>query len=301
MMQYPKISIVTPSFNQAHFLEATIKSILGQNYPNLEYIIIDGGSTDGSVEIIKKYSSQLSYWVSEKDNGQSHAINKGLEKCTGVIFNWINSDDLLVEGALLRIANEYIHYQFDMLAGVVEDFDDKSNYTAKVKNENLSPENMLMQENGIKFHQPGVWLITEKVKTIGGINENFHYCFDWHLLIRYLINYNNVRYTDDCLVRFRLHQASKTMSQPLKFTKDTIDIAKELMDLPYFSGINSRIYNWLRYKQWYLKLQVISESKQNLVVKILLIIINIPVDPMRRISRYTAGTIRNLIQGKHDH
>jgi len=93
-MDYPKISIVTPSFNQAEYLEQTIRSVLDQNYPNLEYVIIDGGSTDGSVEIIKKYAHQLTYWVSEKDAGQYDAINKGFSHTTGDIMGWINSSDI---------------------------------------------------------------------------------------------------------------------------------------------------------------------------------------------------------------
>lgn len=93
-MDYPKISIVTPSFNQAEFLEQTIRSVLDQNYPNLEYVVIDGGSTDGSVDIIKKYADRLTYWVSEKDKGQYDAINKGFSHTTGGIMGWINSSDI---------------------------------------------------------------------------------------------------------------------------------------------------------------------------------------------------------------
>lgn len=93
---WPKISIVTPSFNQGQYIEETIRSILLQGYPNLEYIVIDGGSTDGAVDVIRKYEKWLTYWVSEPDKGQADAINKGLERCTGEIFNWINSDDILL-------------------------------------------------------------------------------------------------------------------------------------------------------------------------------------------------------------
>src|SRR5665213_810473 len=103
-MTYPKISIITPSYNQADYLEQTIWSVLDQNYPNLEYIIIDGGSSDGSVEIIKKYSDRLTYWVSEKDEGLYHAIQKGFEKSTGAIMGWLNSDDMLHRNSLFSIA-----------------------------------------------------------------------------------------------------------------------------------------------------------------------------------------------------
>ncbi|WP_017314698.1 glycosyltransferase family 2 protein [Mastigocladopsis repens] len=98
--EYPRISIVTPNYNYGHFLEETIRSVLLQGYPNLEYIIIDGGSTDNSVEIIKKYEKWLSFWVSEKDSGQANAINKGIDLATGTWFNWLNSDDILLPTCL---------------------------------------------------------------------------------------------------------------------------------------------------------------------------------------------------------
>lgn len=105
---WPRVTIVTPSYNQAQFVEEAIRSVLLQGYPNLEYTVIDGGSTDGSVEIIKKYEKWLTYWVSEPDRGQSHAINKGFEKASGVIYGWLNSDDYLLKDALKSVARAYL-------------------------------------------------------------------------------------------------------------------------------------------------------------------------------------------------
>ena len=106
-MNHPKISIVTPSYNQGQYLEDTILSVLGQGYPNLEYLIYDAASSDNSVTIIKKYESQLSYWVSKKDKGQAAAINNGFAKATGEILMWLNSDDILMPNVLHFIAAEY--------------------------------------------------------------------------------------------------------------------------------------------------------------------------------------------------
>ncbi|MEB3274148.1 MAG: glycosyltransferase family 2 protein, partial [Prochlorothrix sp.] len=105
--EWPKISIVTPSYNQGQFIEETIRSVLLQGYPNLEYIVVDGGSTDNSIEVIRKYEPWLTYWVSEPDRGQSDAINKGFSYSTGKILGWLNSDDLIVDLALVKLASVY--------------------------------------------------------------------------------------------------------------------------------------------------------------------------------------------------
>src|SRR5688572_13335615 len=115
---WPKISIVTPSFNQGKYIEETIRSVIMQGYPNLEYFVIDGGSTDNSAEIIKKYEKDLAYWVSEKDNGQTHAINKGLARATGDIIAYVNSDDLYMPYTFKLVAELFAQHKLHWLTGI---------------------------------------------------------------------------------------------------------------------------------------------------------------------------------------
>jgi glycosyltransferase involved in cell wall biosynthesis len=222
---WPKISIVTPSFNQGQFLEETIRSVLLQNYPNLEYIIIDGGSTDNSVDIIKKYDQWLSYWISEKDNGQAHAINKGLERCTGEIFNWINSDDYLTAGALKIIAENIEN--FDAVAGAVINFDNISEEV--IQSAELSVKKMIKGDVTVIYQQPGTWVRTDKLKRLGGLNEDFHFCFDWFMLIGYLNRYPKISYVTNALVKFRLHNESKTVKYGSEFRREILLISHKLM------------------------------------------------------------------------
>ena len=119
MVDLPRITIITPSYNQGEFIEQTIESILSQGYPDLEYIVMDGGSTDETVNILEKYEGQL-YWVSEKDRGQAHAINKGWHRATGDIYAWLNADDLLNPGALTKVAREFSDPKTHWLCGAAD-------------------------------------------------------------------------------------------------------------------------------------------------------------------------------------
>jgi glycosyltransferase involved in cell wall biosynthesis len=232
-MEYPKISIVTPSFNQADYLEETILSILNQNYPNLEYIIIDGGSTDSSIGIIKKYENQLKYWVSEADKGQADAINKGLLHCTGVIFNWINSDDILAENALKTIAELY---EPDItIAGKVFNF-----YPANPKlndftqNKNLTYKAFLSLKS--TYHQPGIWVNLDNTK-IFGLKSESHYYFDFFFYVNYLKKNYKIKYTDKVLANFRVHAESKTSLIQDKSKEEIIGFYENL----YFTENNKSI------------------------------------------------------------
>jgi glycosyltransferase involved in cell wall biosynthesis len=206
----PKISIVTPSFNQSHFLEETIESVLEQTYPNLEYIVIDGGSTDSSVEIIKRHEKWLHYWVSEPDRGQSHALNKGFSRSTGDLLAWLNSDDLYAEGALHRIAEKYKEYPDHIIAGSVLSFNDVTKEASVMKPMNITFENVVkFWEEKFVCYQPGVFFPRQSFEKVGGLNEAYHYVMDYDLWSR-LLQQGSVSYIDNIVAKFRLHGASKT-------------------------------------------------------------------------------------------
>lgn len=216
---WPKITVVTPSFNQGEFIEETIKSVLGQNYPNLEYIIIDGGSTDDSVKIIEKYEKQLHYFVSEKDQGQSSAINKGFAHGTGEILAWLNSDDQFAPGALMAMAIAFqLNPEADLVAGVAQVFK-----KGKVIERHLTccPDGPLNFNElldiesrwtaGQFFYQPEVFF-TRKIwqKSGGYVDENLHFSMDYDLWVRFAIHGAKLHVIGTQIALFRVHENQKT-------------------------------------------------------------------------------------------
>ncbi|MHC4950877.1 MAG: glycosyltransferase family 2 protein [Planctomycetota bacterium] len=203
----PKISIVTPSYNQARFLEATIQSVLAQDYPNIEYIVIDGGSTDGSVDIIKKYADKISYWVSEPDRGQSHAINKGFAKATGDIFYWINSDDLMTPSAV-KIAMAYLLSNSDigMLFGDRVTVDAKGNVLSVMELPSFSKKWM---KYNLNIPQETAFFRRELFYKVDGLDENLHNCMDFDLWIRFN-KIGNLYHIPFILGMYKAHQDTKS-------------------------------------------------------------------------------------------
>ena len=211
MATLPRITVVTPSYNQACYLEETIESVLTQKYPNLEYIVIDGGSTDGSVEIIRNYSDKMKYWISEPDQGQSHAINKGFTQATGDILCWLNSDDVFLPGALACVGEQFQRRpQVDMLMG----------YTVFVSAEkriqrcvyNLMRLHMLAKYGVIAFSQQSMFWRRELLERVGCLDESLHACMDVDLWIRFLKASAKVRRINRYLAAWRLHSACKSVA-----------------------------------------------------------------------------------------
>jgi glycosyltransferase involved in cell wall biosynthesis len=213
--EYPRISIVTPSYNQGEFIEETIRSVLLQGYPNLEYIIIDGGSTDNSVEVIKKYEPWLTYWVSQPDRGQTDAIQQGFNRITGVVWNWLNSDDLLEPNALQRIANAYhSNNSATVYAGELTVFGEGFSYLHPKCFQDLSELACVWERWSTP--QAAMYLSSNACHQVNGLNILLNFAMDYDLYLRLALLPNfNVQTINESIVRFRLHSLCKTSNQSL--------------------------------------------------------------------------------------
>ena len=223
---WPKISIVTPSFNQVDYLEETIRSILLQGYPNLEYLVMDGGSTDGSREIIHKYRQWLTHWVSEPDNGQSSAINKGLRCITGEVFNWINSDDALQPHALKTVAEAFrLNPDRLMAGGVLYRYEDARGEQV-LQQDNVELRQMVeFWNNTASFHQPGIFIPMHLMKQAGLLDEGLDYAFDYDLFCR-LLSFAKVDYVKQPVAMYRIHPTSKSESKGHQFLPEVYAVSK---------------------------------------------------------------------------
>lgn len=207
MHNLPRISIVTPSYNQAQFLERTINSVFDQNYPNLEYIIMDGGSTDGSVEIIEKYAEKLTSWESQPDKGQSEAVAKGISRSTGDILAYLNSDDLLLPGALACIASLLDPGQAQWAVGWQKIIDDRDRVIARRP---LFPFTVSdIWYNNYLVPQECTFFTRSMYQRIGGFDASYHYAMDMHAWMRMASLSQPIR-IEQYVGCFRVHSAQKT-------------------------------------------------------------------------------------------
>ncbi len=206
-LPWPQITIITPSYNQSQYIEETILSVLMQGYPNLEYIIIDGGSTDGSVEIIKKYASYLSYWESEPDRGQSHAINKGWKRATGEIITYLNSDDTYCSGVLEKVAIFFKNNpDISMVYGDSLHIDEQSRVFGKGSVKEFSIGEFLVNNF---IYQPSAFFRKEILECIGYLDESLHLTMDYDLWLRIALC-RRVEYLPEVLSNFRFYNNNKS-------------------------------------------------------------------------------------------
>lgn len=217
MTELPRVSIVTPSFNQAAFLKDTLRSVLTQDYPHIEYIVMDGGSTDGSVEIIRRYENRLAYWMSERDGGQADAINKGWRRATGDIVAYLNSDDTYEPGAV-RAAVEYLaqHPETDMVYGHCYQVNEHGERVGRL---NAIPVNIrtLLLRNAIM--QPTTFFRRHVLDRVGLLDLELGHAMDYDLWLRIALRHR-IDALNVPLANFRAHDESKSFAKPFVFIQD---------------------------------------------------------------------------------
>jgi glycosyltransferase involved in cell wall biosynthesis len=233
MSAQPLVTIITPSYNQGKFIQETIDSVLGQDYPHLEYIILDGGSTDNTVDILQACTDPRLNWMSEKDNGQSAAINKGLRRANGEYLTYINSDDLLLPGTVKLIVNHFEeHPEADMVYGYCQLIDASGSHLRLVK---TLPFDLQQAVLGSPPMQPGTFWRRDVTRRIGYMDENLHYLMDVDYCFRTALAGFNLQGIRSTLAKFRLHEASKGVNQKMGFWqewKPTLDKVYANADIP---------------------------------------------------------------------
>ncbi|MBI9062172.1 MAG: glycosyltransferase [Marinilabiliaceae bacterium] len=229
-----KISIITPSYNQGHFIEETIQSVINQGYQDMEYIIIDGDSTDNTVNIIEKYTDKITYWVSEPDHGQTNAINKGFKRATGDIVTWLNSDDVLVPGALHKVADQFENNkELVCLFGQQIDFNELG--------ETLIIKKVKHQREWLyttPYSQPSTFYKRKIFEDIGYLDESLHFSMDNDLFKRIVFYNYPILFVDDVYSKFRWHQDSKS-SNLMSLCREN----DKLILITFLESINTPISN----------------------------------------------------------
>jgi len=205
----PLVSVITPSFNQARFLEATIKSVLTQDYPRIEYIIVDGGSTDGSVDIIKKHASRLTRWISEKDSGQTEAINKGFEMANGDILAWLNSDDVYHPGAVGKAATFlYEHPSVGMVYSNADYIDEAGRVIGKFPA--AQTDYRRLRRGSVHIPQQTAFFRSQLWRDVGPLDPTFYFAMDYDLWTRISAK-SEIRFlSEQTWASFRIHGGGKT-------------------------------------------------------------------------------------------
>jgi glycosyltransferase involved in cell wall biosynthesis len=211
MTETPLVSIITPSFNQARYLEATIQSVLGQEYPRIEYIIVDGGSSDGSLEVIQKYASRLAWWVSEKDKGQTDAINKGFNRATGEILAWLNSDDTYQAGAVAQAVQYLVeHPETGLVYADCNFINEEGRVIGKF---HAAQTNLRRLRAGyVHIPQQTMFFRAQYWREVGPLDPTFYFAMDYDLWTRLAARAPFKYLAGKTWANFRLHTLGKTFA-----------------------------------------------------------------------------------------
>jgi glycosyltransferase involved in cell wall biosynthesis len=247
----PKVSIITPSFNQGQFLEASIQSVLEQDYPNLEYIIVDGGSKDNSVEIIKKYENRLAWWISEKDKGHADALNKGFSHATGEILAWLNSDDVYFPNTVSEAVSILTSQpEVGMVYGDANLIDDSGAPAGKFASKQTSYRQML--RGSVHVPQATTFFRADVWRQVGPLDLSLFFSFDYDLWVR-IAKISQVLYVPKRWAKFRIHEAGKTIINDDRCYPDMLRVL-EREGGSWFSVLRLRMitrklmYSWMPWK-----------------------------------------------------
>ncbi|MBC7382469.1 MAG: glycosyltransferase [Bacteroidia bacterium] len=241
-MSDPLVTIITPSFNQSQWLESTIQSVLAQTYPNIEYIVIDGGSTDGSQEIIKKYADKIAYWQTEPDGGQAQAINIGYRKSKGVLLAYLNADDLLEPTAVETIIRAYeVNPEFAVYYGKCKTIDAKGNILKAGESSQVHFRFLVKEGMLPNIFQPACFFNKIYLNENQFVDENYKYAFDYNLLLS-LSSKKSILFLNRDVASYRIHEDSKSNRFKIEAYKEKLAIQENFSKSDFF------LWKWKRLK-----------------------------------------------------
>jgi len=224
--KFPLVSIVTPSYNQSDYLDQTLQSVLNQDYPHIEYIVIDGGSTDGCIEIIDRYANQLAYWVSEPDEGQTDAINKGFKYAHGDILAWLNSDDLYRPGAVTEaVAYLRDHLEVGMVYGDADYIDDTGEVIGHFPA--VQTDYKRLRRGYVHIPQQATFFRARLWQMVGPLDPSFYFALDYDLWVR-IAALAPIRYYPRTWAAFRLHRDAKSLAEADRCWPEMIRVHERL-------------------------------------------------------------------------
>jgi glycosyltransferase involved in cell wall biosynthesis len=242
------VSIVTPNLNQGRYLEECILSVLNQDYPNIEHIVMDGGSKDGSLAILRKYQKHLAHWQSCRDGGQSDAIDKGFRKCTGDILAWLNADDYYLPGAISKAVDAFV--KNPEAVAVYGDYQLLFPDGRIKKKPKIGYNHKICLYSYLMIPQPSSFFTRTAYHAVGGIDPDLNYAMDYDLFLR-LGKYGKIQHIKQFLSTFRLHSGSKSVSESEAFGPELRRI-RERYGVNYSNPLKVRFLS-----KWYLGLAVI--------------------------------------------